>query len=164
ATARGWKGCKAPGMNTFVDTASVAETRELGRRLGQVLEPGDVIALEGDLGTGKTELVKGIAQALGVASGVHSPTFVLHHRYQGRLLIEHYDLYRLEGMAWADTGLDEPAPDAVTVIEWPERADVLADWASIRIRLISKAPTRRRLMLLRGPARIETIFTHAPGD
>jgi len=108
--------------------------------------------------------VKGIAQALGVASGVHSPTFVLHHRYQGRLLIEHYDLYRLEGMAWADTGLDEPAPDAVTVIEWPERADVLADWASIRIRLICQAPTRRRLTRLRGPARIETIFTHASGD
>ena len=68
-------------MNTFVETTSVGETRELGRRLAQVLEPGDVIALEGELGTGKTELVKGIAEALGVTSGVHSPTFVLHHHY-----------------------------------------------------------------------------------
>jgi tRNA threonylcarbamoyladenosine biosynthesis protein TsaE len=155
---------KGPATNTFVDTASAEETRDLGRRLGEVLEAGDVIALEGDLGTGKTELVKGIAEALGVTSGVHSPTFVLHHRYQGRLLIEHYDLYRLEGIAWVDTGLDEPAPDAVTVIEWPDRADVLDDWATIRIRLISKAQTRRRLTLLRGPTRIETAFTHAPGD
>jgi tRNA threonylcarbamoyladenosine biosynthesis protein TsaE len=142
----------------------VEETRDLGRRLGQVLEAGDVIALEGDLGAGKTELVKGIAEALGVTSGVHSPTFVLHHRYQGRLPIEHYDLYRLEGMAWVDTGLDEPAPDAVTVIEWPDRADVLDDWATVRIQFISTAETRRRLTLLQGPDRILTVFKHAPGD
>src|ERR1700738_5236333 len=109
-------------MNTFVDTASVEETRELGRRLGQVAEAGDVIALEGELGTGKTELVKGIAEALGVTSGVHSPTFVLHHRYQGRLPIEHYDLYRLEGMGWGDTGLDEAAPPAAPGREWPDLA------------------------------------------
>jgi tRNA threonylcarbamoyladenosine biosynthesis protein TsaE len=151
-------------MNTFVDTASVEETRELGRRLGQVVEPGDVIALEGDLGTGKTELVKGLAEALGVASRVHSPTFVLHHRYQGRVPVEHYDLYRLEGMAWVDTGLDEPAPDAVTVIEWPERAGILDDWATVRIGLTSTAATRRRLTLLRGPDRVRAVFTHAPGD
>jgi tRNA threonylcarbamoyladenosine biosynthesis protein TsaE len=142
----------------------VEETRDLGRRLGQVLEAGDVIALEGDLGAGKTELVKGIAEALGVTSGVHSPTFVLHHRYQGRLPIEHYDLYRLEGMAWVDTGLDEPAPDAVTVIEWPDRAGVLDDWATVRIWLVSTAETRRRLTLVRGPDRILRVFKRAPGD
>ena len=158
--SNGWKG---PATNIFVDTASTEETRALGRRLGEVVEAGDVIALDGDLGTGKTELVKGMAEALGVTGGVHSPTFVLHHRYRGRLLIEHYDLYRLEGMAWVDTGLDEPAPDAVTVIEWPDRADVLDDWATIRIRLISTAQTRRRLTLVRGPARVAMVF-HAPGD
>ncbi|MDQ6713262.1 MAG: tRNA (adenosine(37)-N6)-threonylcarbamoyltransferase complex ATPase subunit type 1 TsaE [Candidatus Dormibacteraeota bacterium] len=151
-------------MNTFVDTASAEATREVGRRLGQVVEAGDVIALEGELGAGKTELVKGIAEALGVTSGVHSPTFVLHHRYQGRLLIEHYDLYRLEGMTWVDTGLDEPAPDAVTVIEWPDRASVLDDWATIRIGLTSTAETRRRLTLLHGPDRIRAVFINAPGD
>ena len=150
-------------MNTFVDTASAEETRALGHRLGQVVEAGDVIALEGDLGTGKTELVRGIAEALGVTVGVHSPTFVLHHRYQGRVPIEHYDLYRLEGMAWVDTGLDEPAPDSITLIEWPDRANVLDDWATIRIGLTSKAETRRRLTLLRGPDRIRAVF-NAPGD
>src|SRR5438876_11336113 len=106
-------------MTTSVNTASVDETREVGRRLGLVVEPGDVIALEGELGTGKTELVKGIAEALGVSSGVHSPTFVLHHRYRGRLPIEHYDLYRLEGLACVDTRLDEPAPGVVPLVEWP---------------------------------------------
>jgi len=142
----------------------VDETFELGRRLGQVLEPGDVIALEGELGSGKTELIKGIAEALGVSSGVHSPTYVLHHRYRGRLPIEHYDLYRLEGMAWVDTGLDEPAPDAVTLIEWPERATVLDDWATTRIRLTTQGPTRRQLTFIRGPERISAVFDHAPRD
>src|SRR5438309_5186176 len=160
SASNGWR---RPAISTSVDTSSVEETHELGRRLGSALKAGDVVGLEGDLGTGKTELVKGIAEALGVTSGVHSPTFVLHHRYQGRLPIEHYDLYRLDGMAWVDTGLDEPAPDAVTVIEWPERAGVLDDWATIRIGLTSKAETRRRLTLLRGPDRIRAVF-RAPGD
>lgn len=140
------------------------ETHELGRRLGRVLEAGDVVALQGDLGSGKTELVRGIAEALGVSKGVHSPTFVLHHRYQGRLPVEHYDLFRLEGMAWVDSGLDEPAPDAVTVIEWPDRAGVLDTWATILIRLTSRGDDRRQLTLVRGPQRVNELFEHAPGD
>lgn len=151
-------------MSTFVETASVDETREFGHRLAQVVEPGDVIALEGDLGTGKTELVKGLAEGLGIMASVHSPTFVLHHRYRGRLPIEHYDLYRLEGLAWVDTGLDEPAPDAVTVIEWPERAAVLDTWASTLIRLSSQGEYHRRFTLVRGPERVRAIFDHARRD
>jgi len=151
-------------MSTSVKTESVEETRALGRRLGAALEAGDVIGLEGDLGTGKTELVKGIAEALGVTVGVHSPTFVLHHQYQGRLPVEHYDLYRLEGMAWVDTGLDEPAPDAVTLIEWPERAGVLEQWATILIHLAGGRDNRRRLTLMRGPDRVRAVFERAPGD
>ena len=160
SASNGWR---RPAISTSVDTSSVEETHELGRRLGSALKAGDVVGLEGDLGTGKTELVRGIAEALEVTGSVHSPTFVLHHRYQGRLPIEHFDLYRLEGMAWVDTGLDEPAPDAVTVIEWPDRAGVLDDWATVRIGLTSKTETRRRLTLLRGPDRIRVVF-RAPGD
>jgi tRNA threonylcarbamoyladenosine biosynthesis protein TsaE len=147
-----------------VSTSSVEATYALGRRLAQVVEAGDVIALEGDLGSGKTELVKGIAAGLGVTATVHSPTFVLHHRYQGRLPIEHYDLYRLDGMAWVDTGLDEPAPDALTLIEWPERAAVLDSWATAVIRLTTEGNDHRRLTLLRGPDRMRAVFEHAPGD
>lgn len=95
---------------------------------------------------------------------MHSPTFVLHHRYHGRLPIEHYDLYRLEGLAWVDTGLDEPSPDAVTLIEWPERAAVLETWATTVIRLATEGEERRRLTLVRGPDRIRSVFNHAPGD
>jgi tRNA threonylcarbamoyladenosine biosynthesis protein TsaE len=151
-------------MNTFVETSSVDETQHLGRELGSVLQAGDVVGLEGDLGTGKTELVRGIAEGLGVTSGVHSPTFVLHHRYQGRLPIEHFDLYRLEGMAWVDTGLDEPTPDAVTLIEWPERAGVLNAWATTLVRLTSLGANRRRLTLVRGPERVREVFEHARRD
>ena len=99
-----------------------------------------------------------------MAGSVHSPTFVLHHRYEGRLPIEHFDLYRLAGVAWLDTGLDEPAPDAVTVIEWPERAAVLERWATTVIRLSSEGEGQRRLTLVRGPDRIHALFEHAPGD
>lgn len=160
----GPSGSKEPAINTSVSTRSVEETREFGRRLGQVVEAGDVIALEGDLGAGKTELVKGIAEGLDVTGSVHSPTFVLHHRYKGRLPIEHYDLYRLEGLAWIDTGLDEPSPDAVTVIEWPERAAILESWATTVIRLSAEGEQQRRVTLVRGPDRIRSLFEHAPGD
>jgi tRNA threonylcarbamoyladenosine biosynthesis protein TsaE len=151
-------------MNTSIRTRSVEETRDFGRRLADVVEAGDVIAFEGDLGAGKTELIKGIAEGLDVTSSVHSPTFVLHHRYKGRLPIEHYDLYRLEGLAWVDTGLDDPASDAVTLIEWPERAAVLESWATIVIRLASEGEQQRRLTLVRGPERIRSVFENAPRD
>jgi tRNA threonylcarbamoyladenosine biosynthesis protein TsaE len=151
-------------MTTSAETRSVEETRDFGRRLGAALEAGDVIALEGELGSGKTELVKGIAEALGITSVVHSPTFVLHHRYAGRLPLEHFDLYRLDGVAWVDTGIDEASPDAVTVIEWPNRAAVLDDWATAQIRLRADGETARRLTLLRGPDRIRAVFEHANRD
>src|SRR6202165_3683189 len=162
--APGSKVSRRPAMSTSVKTESVEETRALGRRLGATLEAGDVIGLEGDLGTGKTELVKGIAAALGVTSVVHSPTFVLHHQYRGRLPVDHYDLYRLEGMAWVDNRLDEPAPDPVHLHEWPGRAGVLEGWAPILIRLTGGRDNRRRLTLLRGPDRVREVFEPAPGD
>jgi tRNA threonylcarbamoyladenosine biosynthesis protein TsaE len=150
-------------ISTFVDTASPQETRALGARLGLALEPGDVIALEGDLGSGKTELVKGIAEGLGVTSTVHSPTFVLRHRYAGRIPLEHYDLYRLDGGSWIDTGLDEPGEDAVAVIEWPARASALEGWATVQIDLATLDETTRRFTLRRAPDRVRRIFD-APGD
>src|SRR3977135_3704195 len=108
-------------MSTSVKTQSVEETRALGRRIGATLEAGDVVGLEGDLGTGKTELVKGIAEALGVTAGVHSPTFVLHHQYRGRLPVEHYDLYRLAGRARGEYRLSGAPPAALSAASRPGR-------------------------------------------
>ena len=102
------------------------ETFNLGFRIGELLEGGEILLLSGSLGAGKTVLVKGIAQALGVAEDdVSSPSFTLVNPYQGRLLLYHIDLYRLdEGAAAAHAvDLDELLSDetAVIVIEWAER-------------------------------------------
>lgn len=145
-------------MNISIETHSAEETQAVGRCLARALRPGDVIGLEGDLGTGKTVLVQGLADGLGVTARVHSPTFVLHHRYPGRIALEHYDLYRLGALDWQDTGLDEPAPGSVTVIEWAERATPLQDWATVRIRLESRGEHVRRLTCLKGAERIGECF------
>ena len=105
---------------------SPAETRRLAARLGEQLAPGDVIALKGDLGSGKTEFVHGLAQGLGVPSRVPvaSPSFTLVHEYPGRLALAHLDLYRLEQISpvmLAD--LEEYLYGfRVAVVEWAERA------------------------------------------
>ena len=150
-------------MTTLVETASPEETMAVGRCLGAALRPGDLVALEGDLGSGKTVLVRGMAQALLVDDPVHSPTFVLHHRYRGPVPLDHYDLYRLQGLGWADAGLDEPAPDAVSVVEWPDRAAPLETWAGIRIRLEIVDASRRRLTCLHGTEPVRACFDgHLP--
>ena len=110
-------------MATFI-SHSPEETESLGEQLGRVARHGLVIALTGELGAGKTQLVKGIARGLGSAARVHSPTFTLVNEYgDGRLKLFHLDLYRLEtpGQILA-AGLEEFfQPDGVAVIEWAER-------------------------------------------
>jgi tRNA threonylcarbamoyladenosine biosynthesis protein TsaE len=145
-------------MSTSVETHSPEETQAIGRCLARVLRPGDVIGLEGDLGAGKTVLVQGLAAGLGVTVRVHSPTFVLHHRYPGPVPLEHYDLYRLGALDWHDAGLDEPAPGSITVIEWAERGAPLRDWTTVRIHLQSVNEQVRRLTCLKGGERVEECF------
>ena len=102
---------------------SPAATRALGARLGGVARAGDVIALGGPLGAGKTELARGIARGLGVTEPVASPTFVLVAEHAGRVPLFHVDCYRVAGPAEALAAgiLDDRAAEGVTVIEWPER-------------------------------------------
>ena len=100
------------------------ETFELGRQFATPLRRGDVLALEGDLGAGKTQFAKGLAAGLGVESDVTSPTFTLIHEYPGgRLPLFHIDLYRLEDEDEVlGIGLDEYLDgDGVTVIEWADK-------------------------------------------
>ena len=143
-----------PATSISVRSDSEDQTRQLGRTLASRLKPGDVIALEGDLGSGKTVFVQGLADGLGVRDQVHSPTFVVHHHYRGRLPLDHYDLYRLNGMSWLDSGLDEPAPDSVTVIEWSDRAVPLEEWATIRLRLEVLSDNERQIAVLTGGDRL----------
>lgn len=104
---------------------SPEQTLALGEAWGRVAEPGWVIGLTGQLGTGKTQLIKGLARGLGITAPVLSPTFVLVHEYPGgRLPLYHLDLYRLNGPEEIiAAGLEEylRRPDAVVAIEWVER-------------------------------------------
>lgn len=110
-------------MATFT-SHSTADTESLGESWGRCASNGLVIALTGDLGAGKTQLVRGIARGLGVASRVHSPTFTLVNEYTGgRLRLFHLDLYRLETIGQVHSaGIEEYLqPEGVAVIEWAER-------------------------------------------
>jgi len=110
-------------MATFI-SHSPAETEALGDAWGREVQSGWIIGLSGDLGAGKTRLVKGLARGLGIAARIHSPTFALVNVYTGgRLTLFHLDLYRLETFQQiAAAGLEEYLqPDGVAVIEWAEK-------------------------------------------
>jgi len=104
-------------------SASPDETEEVGRRLAREIAPEGVLLLEGDLGAGKTTLVRGIATELGVPAGrVRSPTFTLMNEYGSRFDLLHVDLYRLEGDEILALGLEERlAAPGVKVVEWADR-------------------------------------------
>ena len=137
-------------MVTFI-SHSPAETRSLGESWGRVAECGRVYALSGDLGAGKTELVKGIARGLGAATRVHSPTFTLVNEYGGgRLPLFHLDLYRLETPRQIiAAGLEDFfQPQGVTVIEWAERIYdlqfTICDLKKVQIEILNE--TERRIV------------------
>ena len=130
---------------------------ELASRVAQVLGPGDVVVLSGEVGTGKTTFVRAAARSLGVTDRVTSPTDQLARGYEGhkdgrRVTVNHMDLYRLEGIEDRDVlELDDYLdPEAVTFIEWAEPAlGVIRDPSLVHI--YHETPTTRRVRL-RGPA------------
>jgi tRNA threonylcarbamoyladenosine biosynthesis protein TsaE len=108
-------------------TRSARETEALGARLAASLAPGDVVLVSGELGSGKTTLIRGACRALGVEEVVQSPTFTIGRRYRGRVPVSHLDLFRLDAPEREVPGLlDEYlSPDAVCFVEWPEEAGAL---------------------------------------
>jgi len=131
-------------------SASVAETEAAGARVAQEARAGEVLALAGDLGTGKTQFVKGFAGGLGCPAPVTSPTFTLLHEYLGgRLSIYHFDFYRLENLtALKAIGFDEYIfGDGVSIIEWADRfpSAIPVDARWIRFHMIS--PHERTIKL-----------------
>lgn len=108
------------------ETASAAETEALGAQLGARLEPGQIVLLTGEMGTGKTTFVRGALRALGVTRPVTSPTFTLGQRYdEATPPAAHLDLHRLAGLADEDPALleDYVGPDRIAFVEWPELAE-----------------------------------------
>jgi tRNA threonylcarbamoyladenosine biosynthesis protein TsaE len=110
---------------TRFTTSSAAETEALGAGLADGLAAGDVVVVSGELGAGKTTLIRGACRALGVAGPVTSPTFTIGTRYRGRLPVSHLDLYRLGGLEDEDPALLEDYLDAASVafVEWPAVAE-----------------------------------------
>ena len=110
-------------------------TEAAGARLAARLGPGDVVLVSGDLGAGKTTLVRGACRALGVEEPVTSPTFTLGRRYRGRLAISHLDLYRLDSLGAEEPGMldDYLRPDSVAFVEWPPGASELDLMDGVRV-------------------------------
>jgi len=132
-----------------VTTASVEETFALGRRLAEALSPGAVVALEGDLGTGKTHLVKGLAAALGIPpETVRSPTFTILHEYTGvQPPLYHFDAYRIGGASEFEAlGFREYVDGSgITVVEWASRVADLLPPGTLWLRLTHVSPAERRV-------------------
>jgi len=106
-----------------VETGSAEETEALGARLAANLHAGDVVAVTGELGAGKTTFVRGACRELGVDGPVSSPTFTIGHRYEAPVPVAHLDLYRVTGVGPEEWGDLEPYFDGtIAFVEWPEHA------------------------------------------
>ena len=140
---------------------SPQETTHFGQKLAKQFKSGDIIALFGDLGSGKTTLVKGIAQGLNVKSSqVNSPTFVLMNLYEGKLPIYHFDLYRLENTQDIDRlGCHEFFYDnGVAIIEWAERLKELLPQDYLAVHLNHITASERSLTLTAHGERYQSLL------
>jgi tRNA threonylcarbamoyladenosine biosynthesis protein TsaE len=128
-------------------------TEVLGEAWGRVILPGTVLLLEGDLGAGKTTLVRGLARGLGIDRGVKSPTFAIHLVHAGRLTLHHLDLYRIQDPGdLVELGLGEAfESEGISVVEWGDRLGDQAPPDAVSIRFEEPGPERRRLRVS-GPA------------
>lgn len=129
--------------------ADAAATERLGELLGEALPRGTLIALDGELGAGKTTLVRGLARALGIEGAVTSPTFILHQRYQGRRCLDHLDAWmegRERGLL-ADGGFELFGESDLVVVEWAERVEELLPRPHLAVRLEPAPGGERRARL-----------------
>ncbi len=129
-----------------VESSSPEQTEEVGARLADGLAPGDVVTVSGELGTGKTTLVRGACRALGVEGPVTSPTYTIGHRYPGRTPVSHLDLFRFAGVSAAEWGDLEPYfQDAVCFVEWPEAGEGVLPSPRLQVVLTHAGEHQRRI-------------------
>ena len=141
-------------VETTIATSSEEATRALGERLGSCLRAGDVVLLQGELGSGKTRLAQGIGRGLGCPGPITSPTFVLVNEHPGRERLFHADLYRLAGAGeLSELGLWEEAELGVLVVEWPDRAGGQLPAATLTVEIACAEGDERTLRLRAGAGR-----------
>jgi tRNA threonylcarbamoyladenosine biosynthesis protein TsaE len=131
-----------------LESSSPEETERIAAAVAGELEPGDVVTVAGELGSGKTTFVRGACRALGVEGPVTSPSYTVGHLYHGRVDVSHLDLYRFDGMSDAEWGdLERYFEDAVAFVEWPEAGAGFLPPERVAVRL---RPTgqRHRLIVL----------------
>jgi tRNA threonylcarbamoyladenosine biosynthesis protein TsaE len=131
-----------------VETSGPAETEALGAELAAGLHAGDLVLVLGELGAGKTTLVRGAARGLGVSDPVTSPTFGIGHRYRGaEVTVAHLDLYRLGSLRGEDPGLleDYLGPDRIAFVEWPQADALELGEPAMRVTLAHAGGDRRRV-------------------
>jgi tRNA threonylcarbamoyladenosine biosynthesis protein TsaE len=129
-----------------IESSSAAETEALGARVAERLRPGDVVVVAGEVGAGKTTLVRGACRALGISEPITSPTFTIGQRYGGgRLPVSHLDLYRLQTLEGEDPALidDYLGADAVAFVEWPAAGAGRLGRPALEVRLEHLGDERR---------------------
>ncbi len=155
----------------LITVYSEEEMISLGKLLARVLDNNDVVYLTGELGAGKTTLVRGIARGFGYTGRVNSPTFTLMNIYTAEIEIFHFDFYRLQGDDLADLGLEEYLEkDGLSLIEWPQITDdqytLEAGYLLVNIELVEEDYERERLVTLSGrggryQAKVEELKVYA---
>jgi tRNA threonylcarbamoyladenosine biosynthesis protein TsaE len=138
-----------------VVTRSTDETLALAGSVGELLRPGDVVSLAGDLGTGKTVFARGVARALGVTDPIVSPTFTIVREYEGRVPVVHVDVYRIDRFQELhDLGFEEVVrDDAVTLVEWGDVIDGMLPSDRLDVRLAAGADDDERVVEIEGHGR-----------
>ncbi len=128
---------------------SPSETWDIGEYIGKQAQPGDLYALYGELGSGKTQLVKGIARGIGVADWeyVVSPSFTIMNLYEGNFTLCHVDLYRIEGAEVDDLNIEEFLQKGIVVVEWAERG---CWWNNnIEVRIENTGEKERKIVIIK---------------
>jgi tRNA threonylcarbamoyladenosine biosynthesis protein TsaE len=147
--------------SSIVDAPDLPATTALGRRLGELLFPGAVVALVGPLGAGKTHFARAVVEGLGGdGRRVSSPTFALIHEYPAQLPVYHFDTYRLpDEAAFADLGVAEYFDgDGVCLVEWADRVEGVLPAEHLRVTITPTGETSRRFMIERRGERYENIL------
>lgn len=134
-----------------IETSSAEQTQAAGAKLAAGLERGDVVLVSGELGAGKTTLVRGACRALGVEGPVTSPTFTIGRLLAGRVEVAHLDLYRLDGLDGEDPSIvhDYLTPDRIGFVEWPAAAEPAIARVAARVSIEHAGGDRRRIEITR---------------